>query len=171
MAGILYCYSCVTISLMKLPKLLLIIALTALSAYILSTWSGFDDRLATYAVSHEKEFRASAEQGNAEAQYNLAMLYDRGLGVENDDSEALKWYREAAEQGYAKAQYNLGMMYYFGKGVPQDKEAGYQWVILAADRGEKAAKDAMTELAKKLSSEQITNARAAAKAWSQAHKK
>lgn len=155
---------------MKLPKVLLILTLTALSTYMLSVWLDFDDRLATYAVSHEKEFRASAEQGNAEAQYNLAMLYDRGLGVENDDSEALKWYREAAEQGYAKAQYNLGMMYYFGKGVPQDKEAGYQWVILAADQGEKTAKDAMTELAKKISGEQIAKARAAAQAWSKAHK-
>jgi len=156
---------------MKLPKLLLIIILISLFAYMLVTWLGFDDRVAFYEASHEREFRMSAEQGHAEAQYNLAMLYDRGLGVENDDVEALKWYRQAAEQGYAKAQYNLGMMYYFGKGVPQDKVAGYQWVILAADQGEEAAKNAMTELAKKLSSEQMTNARVAAKAWSQAHKK
>jgi len=156
---------------MKLPKLLLIIALTSLSAYMLATWLGFDDRLASYAVSHEKEFRASAEQGDAEAQYNLAMVYDRGVGVETDGSEALKWYRQAAEQGYAKAQYNLGMMYYFGKGVPQDKVTGYQWVILAADQGEKAAMDAMKALAKKIPNEQIAKARVAAKAWSQAHKK
>ncbi len=156
---------------MKLSKLLLIIPLVVLAAYMLATWVGFDDRVDSYAASHEKVFRTSAEQGNAEAQYKLAMLYDRGIGVENDNSEALKWYRQAAEQGYAKAQYNLGMMYFFGKGVPQDKVTGYQWVALAADRGEKAAKDAMTELAKKLSSEQVTSARAAAQAWSQAHKK
>jgi len=156
---------------MKLPKLLLIIALASLSAYMLATWLGFDDRVATYAVSHEKELRASAEQGDAKAQYRLASIYDRGLGVERNDSEALKWYRQAAEQGYARAQYNLGMMYYFGKGVPEDKVIGYQWVILAADRGEVTAKDAMTTLAKKISSEQIAKARAAAQAWSQAHKK
>ncbi|MDQ6960423.1 MAG: tetratricopeptide repeat protein [Mariprofundaceae bacterium] len=156
---------------MKLPKLLLILTLMLCSAYILSVWLGFDDRLATYAVSHEEDFRASAERGNAEAQYNLAMLYDRGLGVENDDSEALKWYRQAAEQGYAKAQYNLGMMYYFGKGVPQNTVTGYQWIILASDRGEKAAKDAMTALGKKISSEQIANARAAAQTWSKTHSK
>jgi len=166
-------FSCfyVNILAMKLPKLLLVIPLVVLAAYMLATWLGFDDRVAFFAVSHEKEFRVSAEQGNAEAQYNLAMLYDRGIGVENNDIEALKWYRQAAEQGYAKAQYNLGMMYYFGKGVPQDKATGYQWVILAADRGLEAAKVAMAELAKKLSSEQMTSAQAAAKAWSQAHKK
>jgi len=156
---------------MKLNKLLLIITLVALSAYLLSTWSGFDDRLATYAISHEKELRASAEQGDAEAQYRLASLYDNGIGVKKDDTEALKWYRQAADQGYASAQYNLGMMYYFGKGVPKDKTTGYQWVILAADRGEKIAKDAMTELAKQIPNEQIAKAQAAAQVWSQAHNK
>ncbi len=161
---------CVSIPTMKTSRLLLIIALMLLAGYMFSTWLGYDDRLATYAVSHEKEFRAAAEQGNAEAQYNLAMIYDRGIGVKNDDGEALKWYRKAAEQGHAKAQYNLGMMYYFGKGVPQDRVTGYQWVILAADRGEQVARDAMASLAKKLSSEQIANARAAAQTWSQAHK-
>jgi hypothetical protein len=171
MAGVLSCYFCVSILLMKLSKVLLLFALISLGGYMLLTWLGYDDRVATYAITHEKEYRTSAEQGNAEAQYNLAMLYDRGLGVERDDAEALKWYRKAAEQGYAKAQYNLGMMYYFGKGVPQDKEIGYQWVILASDQGMKAAKDATTELAKQLSNEQMTNAKAAAKAWSQAHKK
>jgi len=156
---------------MKASRLLLIIALMLLAGYMFSTWLGYDDRLATYALSHEKEFRASAEQGNAEAQYHLALIYDRGIGVKNDDGEALKWYRQAAEQGYAKAQYNLGMMYYFGKGVPQDKVTGYQWVILAADRSEKAAMDAKPALARKMSDEQLTNARTAAKAWSLAHHK
>ncbi len=156
---------------MKTSKLLLIIPLVGLTAYLFATWLTYGERVATYAVTHEKDFRASAEQGNVEAQYNLAMIYDRGVGVENNDSEALKWYRKAAEQGYAKAQYNLGMMYYFGKGVPQDKVTGYQWVILAADRDEKEAKDAMAALARKLSSEQVAKARAVAKAWSQAHHK
>jgi len=156
---------------MKTSKLLLIIALMLLAAYMLSTWLGFDDRVASYAVSHEKELRASAEQGNAVAQYHLAVIYDRGIGVESNDGEALKWYRQAAEQGHAKAQYNLGMMYYFGKGVPEDKTTGYQWVILAADRGEKTAKEAMTALAKKISSEQVVRAQAAARAWNQAHHK
>ncbi len=156
---------------MKASKLLLLIALMLLAAYLFSVWLNFDDRLASYAVSHEKEFRASAEQGKAEAQYQLGLMYDGGVGVEENDAEALKWYRLAAEQGYAKAQYNLGMMYYFGKGAPQDRVTGYQWVILAADRGEKAAKDAMVELAKKISGDQISKAKAAAQAWSQAHKK
>ncbi len=155
---------------MKTSKLLLIITAVALAAYTLSVWTGFDERLGTYASSHEKTFRKAAERGDAEAQYNLALMHDRGIGVEENDTEAMKWYRKAAEQGYAKAQYNLGMMYYFGKGVPKDKVAAYQWILLAADQGEKTAGNAVTELAKELSSAQISSAKAAAQAWSQAHR-
>ncbi|EOX4856310.1 tetratricopeptide repeat protein, partial [Haemophilus influenzae] len=45
-----------------------------------------------------------AEQGNAEAQLMLGVMYARGIGVKQDDFEAVKWYRQAAEQGYANAQ-------------------------------------------------------------------
>ena len=45
------------------------------------------------------------------AQYNLGVMYDKGLGVPQNDKTAVKWYRLAAEQGHATAQYNLGVMY------------------------------------------------------------
>ena len=67
-----------------------------------------------------KLWRPLAEQGDAQAQYNLGIMYDNGQGVPQDDAEAVKWYRKAAEQGIAKAQYNLGVMYANGRGVPQD---------------------------------------------------
>ena len=54
---------------------------------------------------------------NAQAQYNLGVMYDEGRGVRQDDAEAVRWYRQAAEQGYAAAQYNLGAMYANGRGV------------------------------------------------------
>ena len=56
-----------------------------------------------------------AEQGDAEAQISLGIMYDYGRGVPEDDTEAVKWYRKAAEQGVAKAQYNLGVMYTNGR--------------------------------------------------------
>ena len=68
--------------------------------------------------------RRSAEQGDANAQYNLGNRYRKGEGVPQDDKEAVKWFRKSAEQGDASAQCNLGVMYYLGEGVPQDyKEA------------------------------------------------
>ena len=61
-------------------------------------------------------FRPIAEQGNAKAQYNLGLIYDKGQGLPQDYQEALKWYRTAAEQGQVQAQNNLGAMYNDGQG-------------------------------------------------------
>ena len=51
-----------------------------------------------------KWYRKAAEQGDADAQFNLGACYFLGNGVEKNDSEAVKWWRRAAEQGNAKAQ-------------------------------------------------------------------
>ncbi|HIB30871.1 MAG TPA: hypothetical protein EYO25_02685, partial [Candidatus Thioglobus sp.] len=40
-----------------------------------------------------------ANNGDANAQYDLAVMYDTGRGVAEDDKEALMWYLKAAEQG------------------------------------------------------------------------
>ena len=64
--------------------------------------------------------KKSAEQGNAEAQFSLGMMYYvRGDGVEQNDQEAFKWFRKAARQGNDKAQCWLGLMYTKGYGVEQ----------------------------------------------------
>ena len=45
-----------------------------------------------------------AEQGLADAQFNLGVFYNHGRGVSQDYNEAAKWYRKAAEQGLADAR-------------------------------------------------------------------
>ncbi|MCP4384819.1 MAG: sel1 repeat family protein [Hyphomicrobiales bacterium] len=57
-----------------------------------------------------KWYRLAANQGDAEAQFNLVVTYNFGRGVPQDDAEAVKWFRLAVEQGYANAQHNLGLM-------------------------------------------------------------
>ena len=47
-----------------------------------------------------KQLRKVAEQGDADAQYDLGLCYYSGDGVEQDKSEAVKWSRKAAEQGH-----------------------------------------------------------------------
>ena len=48
-----------------------------------------------------------AKQGDARAQYNLAMLYSNGRGVPQSDTEAARWYKEAASQGDEYAALHL----------------------------------------------------------------
>ena len=57
------------------------------------------------------KWKPLAEQGNAEAQYNIGQMYYKGKGALKDYKEAVKWYRKAAEQGSADAQHSLGYIY------------------------------------------------------------
>ena len=50
------------------------------------------------------ELRLLAAQGDANVQYNLAVLYDQGTEAPQDYAEAVEWYTKAAEQGYAAAR-------------------------------------------------------------------
>jgi len=72
--------------------------------------------------------RVLAEQGDAQAQYNLGVMYDNGKGIPQDYIKAVQWYTEAAKQGDAGAQLFLGVMYYSGKGVPQDYKEAIKWL-------------------------------------------
>lgn len=76
-----------------------------------------------------------AEAGDAEAQFNLGVIYDSGDGVPQDYQEAAKWFSMAAEQGLAVAQHNLALMYARGEGVPLDYVLAYKWCNLAASQG------------------------------------
>ena len=80
--------------------------------------------------------RPLADQGNARAQFNLGVMYERGQGVPQFDTEAVQWYRKAAEQGHASAQFNLGMLYFNGQGVPQNAQEAEKWFRLAAKQGD-----------------------------------
>jgi hypothetical protein len=80
-----------------------------------------------------------AEQGRVEAQFNIAVMYEQGLGVAKDEAEAARWYLAAAERGDVAAQLKTGNLYEAGVGVPKDLGNASFWYGQAA-KG--AAKDA-----------------------------
>ena len=80
-----------------------------------------------------EEIRGRAERGDAVEQFSLGRMYFAGIGVEQDDREAVRWYRLAAGQGYAGAQLALGRMYAEGRGVARDDREAVRWYRLAAD--------------------------------------
>jgi len=75
-----------------------------------------------------------AEQGNAEAQFGLGVMYEKGLGFQRDYAEAARLYRRSAQQGYAPAQFNLGAAYEAGRGVPRDLSLAASWWRKAAEQ-------------------------------------
>jgi len=102
--------------------------------------------------------RVSAEEGYAEAQFNLGEMYDSGDGVTQNYAEAMKWYRLAAERGDADAQLNVAVMYGSGEGVAQDDAEAYTWCAVAAAGGHDEANSLLDFAAKNLTPEELSQA-------------
>ncbi len=67
-----------------------------------------------------REFLAAAKEGHADSQYNLALMYEHGIGVDKNEKEAIVWYGKSAALGNAAAQFNLGVFYENGRGTEVD---------------------------------------------------
>ena len=92
--------------------------------------------------NYEKAFtpcKEDAEQGYAEAQYILAIMYDEGEGIEQDKQKAVYWYTKAAERGYLDAQLKLAVMYDDEDGAEQDKQKAVYWYTKASEKGHSGA--------------------------------
>ncbi len=76
-----------------------------------------------------------ARDGMTEAQYELAVSYDRGIDVTPNRATAAVWYERAAEGGHVAAQYSIGTLYDEGLGTAQDRERAHRWYLRAARAG------------------------------------
>ncbi|MBI3775914.1 MAG: sel1 repeat family protein [Gammaproteobacteria bacterium] len=92
------------------------------------------------------ELQHNAQQGNLDAQYQLAMKYLNGDGVPSDLPMALKWLRKSVDGGHLRAEYQLGIMYRDGVGVPKDLELAMRWLRVAAGSGHTQAQTAYDAL-------------------------
>ncbi len=86
----------------------------------------------------------AAKGGHAEAAFNLASLYAKGDGVDQNYKTAVSYLEKSSNEGYYPAMTNLGLLYAKGQGVKQNYlTARSLWLKAAA--GEHA--DAMHNLA------------------------
>ncbi len=110
-----------------------------LFATTLSFGANFDDGYSAIEKGDYKTaftiFEDLASKGDANAQYNLGLMYHNGYGVRQDYKKAIEWWEKATIQGDASAQYNLGVMYYDGQGVRQDYKKAKEWFGKACDGG------------------------------------
>jgi hypothetical protein len=117
--------------------------------------------------------RVRAEQGDARAQYDLALRYDFGHGDLEDDAEAVRLYRLAADQGVAEAQHRLGSIYATGAGVPKDYVQAHMWFNLAVSRltGEDREDSVRLRdlIADQLTPDDLSEAQRLAREWDAAH--
>jgi uncharacterized protein len=77
---------------------------------------------------------AASYFGNADAQYDLARLYLKGVGASPDDFRyGARWLGLAAQKGQHQAQALLGQMLFNGEQLPRQAARGLMWLTLARD--------------------------------------
>ncbi len=104
-------------------------------------------------------FTISANEGYPSAQFTLGALYRAGEGVETDYSMAMKWFQKAARQGEVDSQNNLGTMFEAGRGTRSSQVTALMWYEVAATNGSRRAGDNYKRLKRKLSSDQVRQAK------------
>jgi TPR repeat protein len=108
-----------------------------------SALADFEKGIAAYQANDlplaYKEFRASADEGHADSQFNVALMFEKGIGVEKDEKQAVEWYRKAALQGNGAAQFNLGVLYENGRGTKVDFAKANEWYRKASMQGDPLA--------------------------------
>jgi len=78
------------------------------------------------------KWKPLADQNDARAQFNMALMYHSGLGVSMDEAKAVSLYKESAKNGYKLAQEFLAAAYYEGWfGLPRDRKKGDYWLSLS----------------------------------------
>jgi uncharacterized protein len=95
-------------------------------AFAGSVWAG--------QVSVSDELRR-ANAGEPFAQNQIGLMYERGEGLPQSPSEAVRFFKLAAAQGLHYAQYNLARLYKRGEGVRQDYVEAIRLWKLAAKQG------------------------------------
>jgi hypothetical protein len=76
-----------------------------------------------------------AKEGDVKAQYNIANLYYKGKGVEQNYKKALYWYHKASQQEHAKSLLKIGLMHCKGEGVLRSFKKAVPYVRSAYENG------------------------------------
>ena len=90
-------------------------------------------------------YQKAAEQGVAEAQFNLAHLL---VTEELSAAVAAEWMLKAAQQGMVDAEYLMGVIYAEGIGVASDRSAARTWLEKAIAKGHTEASRFLKEMEK-----------------------
>lgn len=93
------------------------------------------------------ELVEKADQGDAEALFQVGKCYILGNGVEKDYIKARKFLEKAAKKGHAKAHFFIGLLYFNGHGVEQDLDQANRWFKMADERGFSEGKQILRVLA------------------------
>ncbi len=79
--------------------------------------------------------RKSAAQDNGDGIWTLALCYEHGRGVAQDEQAAIELYQRGAELGHAPSQHSLACYYFQGDVLDLDYEKGFDLCMKSARQG------------------------------------
>ncbi len=107
-------------------------------------------KMADYSGAREI-WEKVGDAGGGKALFNLAILYEDGLGVETNIDQALTLYRKSANAGNRSAQYRLGKLLLDGEKTPRNEAEATHWLERAAQQGDEDAAILLDSLKKESS--------------------
>jgi hypothetical protein len=115
-------------------------------------------------------YEQSAEAGDDDAQFYLGALYSAGVGRQRSDQQAFRWFSRATNQGHAHSMLIVAGLYASGRGVTKDNVKAYSWAYIVAsasklDEDRNGARQLMSVLLKRMTSDEIGRAVVDARAW------
>jgi len=115
-------------------------------------------------------YEQSAQAGDDDAQFYLGALYSAGVGRTRSDQDAFRWFSRATDQGHAHSMLIVAGLYASGRGVTKDNMKAYTWAYIVAsaskvEEDRNGARQLMSLLMKRMTSDEIGRAVVTARAW------
>ena len=128
--------------------------------------------VADFASDREmaNRYEQAAQAGDDDAQFYLGALYSTGVGRARSDEEAFRWFSRAADQGHSHAMLIVAGLYASGRGIAKDNVKAYSWAYIVSsaskvDEYRNGARQLMSLLMNRMTSDEIGRAVVAARAW------
>lgn len=133
----------------------------------------FYEGLQAYNVGDYREaatiWRPLALQNDGNAQSGLGLLYYKGLGIDQNLPEALRWFSLGANNGVVQSQMFLCIMTWQGHGIRRSPVWAYMWCDLVVTAGLMEAIQMRDEIEAEMTEQQIARARNLVARWHSAH--
>ena len=145
-----------------------VVVIACCSALLIAPRTALADSASDQKMANHYE--QAAQAGDDDAQFYLGALHSAGVGRPRSDAEAFRWFSRAADQGHAHSSLIVAGLYASGRGTTKDNVKAYSWAYIVAsasklDEDRNGARQLMSLLMKKMTSDEIGRAVVAARAW------
>jgi len=139
----------------KIIILLALITAVSLSANPFNTMN-LNKQNISQKVKYAKE---AAAKGNAQAQFDLALMYAKGEGVSKSERLAFNWFHKAARNNHVEAKFYMGLSFAQGRGVKKQEQLARYWFKLAVKSGHRQAMAHLASIENKINTQYGKNTR------------